>query len=198
MCFNYFHLKAFRTIGESRVTGMTLAFHPTRDGRQFRSFTRAAYVREWGSRCIWKLISMHASSTRKPRFKKFIFQQGRKHSNYYSRTSMFSKETASTQFYKKHLFGATVTALTKRLRRPFWVVWVGLFWAVGRPFGAIVTVFSGWCVGCFWNFCDGCFELLGRVFWSCWDASLEVLCRLFFELLRTVFWSCWESFSELL
>lgn len=65
---------------------------------------------------------------------------------------MFSKKTASTQFYKKHpfevferLFGAAVTALIKLFE----------------------TVLS--------SCCDGLFELFGSVFFELLERLLELL-----------------------
>lgn len=58
---------------------------------------------------------------------------------------MFSKETASTQFYKKLLFGAAVTAFFKLFE----------------------TVLS--------SCCDGLFELFGSVFFELFEGLLELL-----------------------
>lgn len=58
---------------------------------------------------------------------------------------MFSEETASTQFYKKHLFGAAVTALTKLFER----------------------ILS--------NCCDGLFELFGLALFELLEGLLGLL-----------------------
>lgn len=55
MCFNYFHLKAFRTIGESGVTGMKLAFDPTRDGNAVGAFSSIQKLQKGGVRAKIRL-----------------------------------------------------------------------------------------------------------------------------------------------
>lgn len=69
---------------------------------------------------------------------------------------MFSKETESIQFYKKHLFGAAVTALTKLYETVLSSCCNGLLSCLDQSFLS--------CWKALWGYCDGLFGLMCRLF----------------------------------